>query len=100
MYLLVLFVEYISNRYNSLSSFDKIRTGSSVKKHLASKSCDSIQFADWSNYFVSDQFHSNNVLSKGDTTKITPNVIEKRGYPKSVCMKSAQAVRGFKDKAK
>ena len=47
-----------------------------MKKHLASKSRDSIQLADWSNYFCSDQFHSE---SPGDTTKITQSVIEKRG---------------------
>ena len=71
---------------NSPSSFDrinKIRTGGSGERHLAIKSHDSIQFADWSNYFFSDQFHSNSVLSPGDTTKITPNVIEERGEGQS-----------------
>ena len=66
---------------NWMKSFDKInkiRTGSSVKKHLASNSRDSLYFADWPNYFFSDQFHPNSVLSPGDTTKVTPNAIEKR----------------------
>ena len=70
MYLL--FVGYISYKYNSLSYFDKINkipTGSLEKKHLAprSKSRDSILFADWSNYFF--QIIVMSVLSLGDMTK-------------------------------